>query len=155
MPRGKDCAAHTHDAVVPQEDHHVVPLSRGGPDRKSNLLRVCANAHSDVHYLLSAIEKARGYDGVPEAVKRSFGYGVRRIALQGWRAYEADFLAGKLWREIELWESSGRAYLTTVPDFATAAAMADGAAGARPLGIAEAYTEWWRERRLLQEQGQR
>jgi hypothetical protein len=121
------------------------PLSRNGPNVDSNLVLICANAHGNVHYLLTAIEKARGYEGIPTAVKRSYGPGVRAIALRGWEGYADDFLAGRLWREVELWGSDGLARHPGVPPFSWAARTADARALAE-LGSHELYVEWALER---------
>ena len=56
MARGTTCAAHVHPSTIPQERHHVTPLSRGGPNTAANLVLICCIAHCDVHYLLDAIE---------------------------------------------------------------------------------------------------
>ncbi len=147
MPRGLICAAHVHDTTVPQERHHVQPLSRGGPNTKANLVVICCNAHSDAHYLLDLIEDAGGYPLVPEAVKRTFGYGVRRIALQGWAAYADRFLAGHLWREVKLWNSAGLPRSPLVPTFSHAAATVDRLA-AEDMHASPDYVEWCRARYL-------
>ena len=51
MPRGLTCVAHKHTALAPIEIHHVWPTQYHGPDVPGNKVPVCANAHSDVHYL--------------------------------------------------------------------------------------------------------
>lgn len=140
--RGAYCEAHRHSGTIPQQKHHVQPLSRSGPNRKYNLVVICANAHDDTHYLLDAIEKARGYAGVPEAVKRSFGAGVRRVAMRGWAAYSVAFLAGEYRREAALWSTSGEPIAAGVPPFAEA--IREVALMARtdtPL-YAPGYTSW-------------
>ena len=145
MARGTTCAAHVHPSTIPQERHHVTPLSRGGPNTQANLVLICCNAHSDVHYLLDAIEKARGYDGVPLSVRRSFGPGVRAIARRGWAAYAEAFLSGALAREAELWTSDGQPRDPAVPSFAAAVATIE--RQSRGVGLPDAFLAWDRERR--------
>jgi hypothetical protein len=60
----------------------VWPLGYHGPNVPSNRTQVCANAHSDVHYLLDLLLKTD--NNVPWNVKRTFGYGVRLIAYKGY-----------------------------------------------------------------------
>lgn len=93
MARGTECFAHVHRSKVPIEDHHVHPLGYGGPDRKSNKRKGCANAHSDTHYLLEDMLKGRKVD------KREWAPGVREVAEAGYRAVIAHGEA--LVREIE------------------------------------------------------
>lgn len=145
MARGTTCAAHVHPSTIPQERHHVQPLSRLGPNTSANLVLICCNAHSDVHYLLDAIEKARGYDGVPLAVRRTFGHGVNRIAWNGWSAYRDAFLSGALSREAELWSSDGQPRILGVPPFIHAVATIE--RQSRGIDLPDAFLAWDRERR--------
>lgn len=78
MARGKICEAHHHLDLVPIEKHHVWPLGYHGPDIESNKTPLCANAHSDVHYLLEAMLKNKQLD------HREFGQGVRNVAKRGY-----------------------------------------------------------------------
>lgn len=145
MARGRECAAHVHSHTIPQERHHVQPLSRLGRNVPANLVLICCNAHSDVHYLLDAIEKARGFDAVPPAVRRAFGRGVTRIALLGWSAYSTAFLSGTLAREVELWSSDGRPRDPAVPPFSHAIATIE--RQSRGIDLPGAFTAWDRDRR--------
>ena len=81
MKRGLECAAHVHDSMVPQEDHHIWPLGYHGPDAPANRVRICANAHSDAHYYLEYLLK---HNGAKPANWRTWGQGVRIIAWQGY-----------------------------------------------------------------------
>lgn len=81
--RGRKCEAHVHDSLVPQERHHVWPLGYHGPNIPSNLVTICCNAHSDVHYMMEAMLKGKPYD------RREYGVGVRRIAEAGYKAVMA------------------------------------------------------------------
>ncbi len=122
------------------------PLSRGGPDEPGNLVTICANAHGNVHYLLSAIERARGYDNLSADYRRSFGAGVRRIALAGWLRYEAAYLGGRLWREIDLWDTDGRGLHPDVPPYSWAARTVGHLTRELPVTAHEPYVEWVRAR---------
>jgi hypothetical protein len=125
VSRGKDCAAHVHRSAVAQERHHLQPKSRGGLDVATNLRMLCANAHGDTHYLLDEIEdRARelpagahpldAFHAVPTAVRRTYGAGVIRAALDGWSRYGADYLAGRFARRAQLWHTSGQPRVPTV-----------------------------------------
>lgn len=78
MARGYECAAHKHQVLVPQEKHHVWPLGYHGPRTTDNLVLVCSNAHSDIHYLLEELLKGRDVD------LRLYGIGVRMYAHRGY-----------------------------------------------------------------------
>ncbi len=118
--RGTDCKAHRHDAVGAQEKHHLQPQSRGGRTVQANMRWLCANAHSDVHYLLDAIEDAAAelvggnwkaetpVKAIPWSVMRTFGPGVRDAALTGWLRYADAFLRGEYARHALLWDSAGQ-----------------------------------------------
>lgn len=94
MARLTTCAAHKHDSLVPVERHHVWPLGYHGPDTKDNIVVVCANAHSDIHYLLERLLRTGGV--VPWTEKRTYGLGVRVLAMRGYYAVNtyAASLAG-------------------------------------------------------------
>lgn len=121
MARGTRCNAHRHTSVVAEENHHLRPQSRGGPNTAANMRYLCANAHGDAHYLLDLIEKhAKTLIGTPGAVPsdpvdmiawpvlRTYGPGVRRAAFDGWSQYGAAFLAGEYRRHAALWSTSGQ-----------------------------------------------
>lgn len=78
MSRGFSCVAHKHDSLVPIEIHHVWPTQYHGPNIASNKLPLCANAHSDVHYLLEALLGNKHPD------LREYGAGVRTVAFRGY-----------------------------------------------------------------------
>lgn len=82
--RSRDCAAHAHDSLVPIEKHHVWPQEYHGPTVPANLVQICANAHSDVHYLLSRMLKTG--DQVPWTERRTYGPAIRDIAARGYAA---------------------------------------------------------------------
>jgi hypothetical protein len=104
--RSTDCVAHRHRSLVPVEAHHVRPISRGG-HRKGRTVVICANAHGDVHYLLDLVEEHGGLNAVPAGLRRTFGPGVRRIALDGWAQYRDEFLSGDLDHLVRTMTSSG------------------------------------------------
>lgn len=76
--RGHNCAAHKHSQLVPLEAHHVWPKQYHGPDTPANKVTICANAHSDTHYLLEAMLRQHPYDA------REYGPGVRILATRGY-----------------------------------------------------------------------
>lgn len=112
--------AHKHDSIVAEENHHLQPQSRGGKTVKANMRYLCANAHSDTHYLLDLIEdnaatlvgesidRMEPYEMIPYAIRRTYGPGVRDAALTGWLLYADDFLAGKWAKHAALWTSAGQ-----------------------------------------------
>lgn len=85
MAMGRDCWAHRHRDDVPLEDHHVWPVGNGGPNVRTNKVRICSNAHSSVHDLLSKMLAAHT-TAVPWAVRRRYGRKVRRLATAGFQA---------------------------------------------------------------------
>jgi len=74
---------HSHTSLVSFEVHHVWPQEYHGPNTKENLVKICCNAHSDVHFLLSAMLKGKPYD------LREYGPSIRDIAQRGYRAIMA------------------------------------------------------------------
>lgn len=78
MARGYNCGAHKHTYIVPIEVHHIWPSGYHGPDIPENRIALCANAHSDVHYLLEAMLRGKKID------KRKFGPVVRVLAQKGY-----------------------------------------------------------------------
>ena len=83
---------HTHRNLVSYELHHVWPTGYHGPDTKANKVKICPNAHSDIHYLMELILRGKPYD------LTEYGPAVRRLALSGAQqvtAY-ADALAAQL-----------------------------------------------------------
>lgn len=125
MARGTRCTAHRHDSLVAEENHHLQPLSRGGPSTPDNMRYLCANAHGDVHYFLDLIEdqatilagKLTGepsgatlmwpYDKIPWSIRRTYGPGVRDVAVAGWMRYADAFLRGDYRAHYAIWISSG------------------------------------------------
>ena len=88
----KGFACHAHPSLVSYEIHHVWPREYHGPDTKANKVKICCNAHSDIHYLLQRMLGGKPYD------LREFGPQVRRLAVSGYEqviAY-ADSLATQI-----------------------------------------------------------
>ena len=155
--RGTDCEAHTHDSTIPQQKHHVQPLSRAGAP-KQKLATLCSNAHDEVHYFLDAIEReakrlmayAPGEPidlmapvwAVPGRERITYGGGIRAVALRGWRMYGNDFLAGKFKREAALWRTSGDPIVAGVPPFSVAVALTDPTATGLHRAVPPAYADW-------------
>jgi hypothetical protein len=86
--RNRSCAVHRHREYVPIEAHHIWPKGEGGPDISSNLIDICANAHSAVHEYLRLLKRHNGKP--PLRDKARYGYKTRRLALQGWRMINAQ-----------------------------------------------------------------
>jgi HNH endonuclease len=112
MPRGKRCIAHSHEYITAEEYHHVQPQARGGKTEKANMVYLCANAHSDVHYFLDLIEaRAKKHlphpEQVPGSIAVHYGPKVRQVARAGWAKYGDAFIAGHLDAHVLLWSSSG------------------------------------------------
>lgn len=81
--RSRDCAAHHHRMLVPIEVHHIWPVGYHGPDIASNKVAICANAHSDTHYLLEAMLRGHPYKS------SEYGPVVRALARRGYAAVMA------------------------------------------------------------------
>ncbi len=82
---------HRHTSMVSYEMHHCWPLCYHGPDVKANLVKICPNAHSDIHYLMDRL-----LAGKPVVLKE-YGPKVRELAHRGYvevTAY-ADELAAR------------------------------------------------------------
>lgn len=88
---------HAHDTMVSYEMHHVWPLGYHGPDTKANKIKICCNAHSDIHYLMELILKGKPYR------PQEYGPQVRLFAQRG--ADQVMAYAEKLVAEIEKGQS--------------------------------------------------
>lgn len=69
---------HVHREWVSFDWHHVHPTQYHGPDTQENLIKVCPNAHRDIHHLMEAMLRGKSYN------LRQYGPSVRRYALQGY-----------------------------------------------------------------------
>lgn len=81
---GTKCAVHRHRERVPIHKHHIWPKGLGGPTIKANLISICANAHYCTHDLLDQVIDAGSWTAVSWRIRRQYGFGVRRLAKQGW-----------------------------------------------------------------------
>jgi hypothetical protein len=72
------CHARCNRHLGSFELHHVWPLGYHGPDTKANKIKICPNAHSDIHFLMELM--LRGKPWKP----REYGNAVRRYALLGY-----------------------------------------------------------------------
>lgn len=87
--KGPQLVCHRHDSLVSYEDHHVWPLGYHGPNTRANIVRVCCNAHSDIHHLMERLLRGKPVD------LTEYGPTIRQLALMGYEqvtAY-ADTLA--------------------------------------------------------------
>ena len=87
---GFDC--HKHTSLVSFEQHHVHPREYHGPTQPDNLVKICCNAHSDVHFLLHLMLTGKPY------VLAEYGPNIRAIAKRGYdaiMAYSASLAAEK------------------------------------------------------------
>ena len=53
---------HAHHEMVSFEIHHVFPQGYGGPNTKANKIKICPNAHSDIHFLMDLILAGKPYN---------------------------------------------------------------------------------------------
>jgi hypothetical protein len=83
----KGFACHKHSEHVSYEIHHVWPLGYHGPDVTWNKIRICPNAHSDIHYLMELMFRGKSFDW------KEYGPQIRFYAKQGYQrviAYADD-----------------------------------------------------------------
>lgn len=69
---------HKHENRVSYEIHHVWPTQYHGPDIPTNRVKICPNAHSDIHYLLERMLRGKPYD------LSEYGPAIRGLALSGY-----------------------------------------------------------------------
>lgn len=138
---GRDCTVHDeHDEPVPIEKHHVRPLARNGGD--SQQIRLCANAHGRVHFLLDDLEDfavssphstaSEVASSVPGTLWATFSEMERLVALRGWYLYGNGFTNGMYATAYRLWRTDGS------PKVAEAPAFVD-------LGHAARWSRKWRK----------
>jgi hypothetical protein len=92
MRDNKGFMCHTHRAHVSYVGHHVWPLGYHGPDIKANIVKICPNAHSDIHYLMDRMLAGKPYNW------REYSHAIYRLALEGYKEVSAyaDKLAAQL-----------------------------------------------------------
>lgn len=86
--RGIVCAIHEHKTTVPQEKHHIWPLGYHGPNVASNIILICCNAHSDIHYYMEHRLKHNGnapkdYRTYSPMVRLFANYGYDQVIAYG------------------------------------------------------------------------
>lgn len=72
---------HKHDSHIPQERHHVWPQGFHGPSTPDNLIDICCNVHSDIHYYMNY--RLRHNGAFPDDW-RTYSAGVRKWANVGY-----------------------------------------------------------------------
>ena len=80
MRDNKGFVCHKHHDMVSYEMHHVWPVSYHGPNIKANLIKICPNSHSDIHYLMDRMLAGKPYN------IREYGNSVKLYAYRGYRA---------------------------------------------------------------------
>lgn len=83
MRDSKEFACHHHRHLVSYEMHHIWPLGYHGPDTAANKIKICPNAHSDIHYLMERMFRGKPYD------PREYGTQIRIFARAGYLAVTA------------------------------------------------------------------
>jgi len=74
----KGFVCHSHRNKVSYEIHHVWPTAYHGPDKAWNRIKICPNAHSDIHFLMEAMFKKRKID------LRDYGHTIQEFAKSGY-----------------------------------------------------------------------
>ena len=72
-------ACHAHHDMVSYEIHHIHPTCYHGPNTAVNKVKICPNAHSDIHYLMELMLRGKAYD------LHLYGPAVRQLAKAGYR----------------------------------------------------------------------
>lgn len=84
------CECVSYHSPVPTHlvNHHIVPLSYGGPDVDENQIWLCPTAHGNVHKLLWDYERA---GGLPpwEGVRWHYSAFIRNLAQKAWEGKDA------------------------------------------------------------------
>jgi hypothetical protein len=83
-PVGEGClcvSTHAPRAYVPNK-HHILPESWGGKKVPENLIPLCANAHTSVHYLIDQYVRAGGLP--PWSERAKFSPFIRDLAARAW-----------------------------------------------------------------------
>ena len=79
MARSKgDLVCHAHTSLVSYEVHHIWPTGYHGPDTTANKIKICCNAHSDIHHLMEAMLRGKPYN------LTEYGDTIRRYARSGY-----------------------------------------------------------------------
>lgn len=75
----KGFACHVHHNWVSYEIHHIWPQCYHGPDTPDNKIKICPNAHSDIHYLMERMLR-----GKPSRLEHYSNF-VKRYAKLGYQ----------------------------------------------------------------------
>lgn len=97
------CVSRHVPRPVVLHNHHIIPLSYGGPNTAENKILICPTAHYNIHKLLWHYNKNDGLP--PGSVRKHFSDFVQEYAARGW--------AGRTRWAIEEGELSGVAPLNT------------------------------------------
>ena len=79
----KGFACHAHYDMVSYEIHHIWPTCYHGPNTPANKVKICPNAHSDIHHLMELMLRGKPYD------VRQYGNKVKRLAWIGYQQVTA------------------------------------------------------------------
>lgn len=69
---------HKHTDMVSYEIHHVWPTAYHGPDTAANKVKICPNAHSDIHHLMERLLRGKPVN------LTEYGPAIRGLALSGY-----------------------------------------------------------------------
>ena len=70
----KGFVCHNHTSMVSYELHHVWPVGYHGPDTAANKIKICPNAHSDIHFLMELMFRGKPHN------PREYGTNIRIFA---------------------------------------------------------------------------
>lgn len=93
---GNNCPCVTKHVPLPTvlHKHHIVPLSWGGPNTAENIIKICPNAHYNIHDLHRYYKWHNGRP--PGHIRKHYSKFVEDLAQRGWdgrdpaRAMAAD-----------------------------------------------------------------
>lgn len=77
MRDNKGFLCHAHRGYVSYEIHHIWPREYHGPDVPDNKIKICPNAHSDIHFLMELMLRGKPYNS------SHYGPTIRRWAKLG------------------------------------------------------------------------
>ena len=79
----KGFVCHSHKSLTVFHMHHVWPREYRGPNTKDNLIKICPNAHYDIHDLLDRMLAGKPYN------LKEYGPNIRKYALRGYKEVTA------------------------------------------------------------------
>lgn len=74
----KGFVCHNHTSLVSYEIHHIWPTGYHGPDVAWNRIKICPNAHSDIHWLMNRMLAGKTYN------LTEYGPNIRHYAVEGY-----------------------------------------------------------------------